>query len=96
MIKTKKNIKNMKNTTTKKQRIRSKIDELLRQNKKFITWDMIDICPHWIDKNLCVNYKLLSYEGHVVFKYMKELDIKFIRYSDNKINYILPIGILRK
>ncbi len=71
----------MQQTITKKQLIRSKVDSLL-QDKAFITWDMIGICPYYIDKDLCVIYKYYSYEAKVVYKYMKKLGIDYVRYSD--------------
>lgn len=56
-------------------KIRSKVDSLL-QSEKFITWDKLGISlkHKW--------YDYISYEAQIVFDYMKELDFKYVRYSD--------------
>jgi hypothetical protein len=60
---------------TIKQQVRNDID-LLIKNNKFITWYMLGITP------FTHNNKYLTYEGKLVFEYMKELNVKYVRYSD--------------
>ena len=59
---------------TKKQQTRSRVDRLL-QIETFITWDMLGISP-------LNNYNHQTYDAKVVFDYMKELGIDYMRYSD--------------
>ena len=65
----------MKKSETKKQQIRNKID-LLMNNHEFVTWNILGVDPY------THNDKYLSYEGKIVFEYMKELGIEYVRYSD--------------
>jgi hypothetical protein len=71
----------VKKSVTKKQQVRSKID-LLMNNNEFITWDMIGVDP------FTHNNKYLSYEGKIVFEYMKELGLDYIKYGDKYSNKI--------
>lgn len=59
---------------TKKQQIRDKVDRLL-QNETFITWSMLGISP-------LNSYDHQTYDANVVFDYMNELGIDYMRYSD--------------
>ena len=65
----------MKNSITIKQQVRNDID-LLIKNNKFITWDMLGVSP------FTHNNKYLTYEGKLVFEYMKVLKVEYVRYSD--------------
>lgn len=65
----------MKKIETKKQQIRIKIDLLLKSHE-FITWNILGIDPY------THNDKYLSYEAKIVFEYMKELNIDYVRYGD--------------
>jgi len=64
----------MQQAITKKQQIRSKVDSLL-QNNTFITWGMLGI-------SVLNNFNYATYDAKVVFEYMKELGIEYMRYSD--------------
>lgn len=72
----------MKNLITIKQQVRNEIDKLIKNNK-FITWDMLGVSP------FTHNNKYLSYEAKIVFEYMKELNIDYVRYSDKYSNRIM-------
>ena len=60
---------------TIKQQVRNGIDRLIK-TEKFITWDNLQISPY-------VRGKYLTYEGRIVFKYMKEINVEYIRYSEH-------------
>jgi hypothetical protein len=88
---------------------KNKYDELIRDNKNILTFKieldstgrvngikiMKNNClPDSLAVKVCDNLKTQKYciyNGDPNLTYDE-----FIRYSDNKINYILPIGILRK
>lgn len=72
----------MKTSTTKKQQLRNDIDMLIKNNK-FITWDMLEVSP------FTRNNKYLSYEAKIVFGYMKELGIDYVRYIQKFSNGIM-------
>ncbi len=75
-------INTMKISITKKQQIRNKIDLLILSNK-FITWDMLGVDPY------THNDKYLSYEAKIVFEYMKELKLNYVRYIEKFSNGIM-------
>lgn len=70
----------MKNTITKKEQIRNKIDRLL-QNEAFITWDMLET-SQYLHSYGYLSHTSLSDEAKIVIDYMKELGIDYVRYSD--------------
>lgn len=58
----------------KKQQIIEKVDRLL-ENETFITWSMLGISPY--DRN-----NRATSDAKVVFDYMNDLKIDYLRYSD--------------
>jgi hypothetical protein len=72
----------MRTSITKKQQMRNEIDMLIKNNK-FITWDMLEVSPY------TYNNKYLTYEGKIVFEYMKELNCNYVRYEDKFSNRIM-------
>ena len=73
----------MKISITKKQQVRNEIDMLIKNNK-FITWYMLGIYPFRYFN------KFLTYDAKIVFEYMNELKIDYVKYnskfSDRKIH----------
>lgn len=64
----------MNKRKTKKQQIRNKVYRLL-QNETFITWDKLGFLP-------LNNYSYQTHDAGVVFDYMKEFGIDYMRYRD--------------